>query len=199
VPCTPFNPFISTALIKKKVKKFIKAKIKNRNPLTPSAKHECQWATFQETYVCSTSSCDEIFCLISYKSGQDTQRTYNVILRRVHVTTVVVEQQKALRIVSVYSCLVIRVTEPHYIIVYGPTLDGIASSNPAHGKAVFSCECLCRQVEVSATGRSLVQRSPTDRGVLRCELGTSWIWRPSPALGCRAREQKLCHLRPVWL
>jgi hypothetical protein len=26
-------------------------------------------------------------------------------------------------------------------------------------------QCLCCQVEVSATGRSLVQRSPTDRGV----------------------------------
>jgi hypothetical protein len=31
-----------------------------------------------------------------------------------------------------------------------------------------SCECLCCQVEVSATGRSLVQRSPTDCGV--------WVW-----------------------
>jgi hypothetical protein len=28
-----------------------------------------------------------------------------------------------------------------------------------------SCECLCCQVEVSATGRSLVQRSPTDCAV----------------------------------
>jgi hypothetical protein len=28
-----------------------------------------------------------------------------------------------------------------------------------------SCECLCSQVEVSATGWSLVQRSPTDCGV----------------------------------
>jgi hypothetical protein len=28
-----------------------------------------------------------------------------------------------------------------------------------------SCECLCCQVEVSATGRSLVQRSHTDCGV----------------------------------
>jgi hypothetical protein len=27
-----------------------------------------------------------------------------------------------------------------------------------------SCECLCCKVEVSATGRSLVQRSPTDCG-----------------------------------
>jgi hypothetical protein len=27
------------------------------------------------------------------------------------------------------------------------------------------CECLCRQVEVFATGRFRVQRSPTDCGV----------------------------------
>src|SRR5262245_49125207 len=32
-----------------------------------------------------------------------------------------------------------------------------------------SCECLCCQVEVSATGRSLVQRSPTDCGVSECD------------------------------
>jgi hypothetical protein len=29
----------------------------------------------------------------------------------------------------------------------------------------FYCECLCCQVEVSAKGRSLVQRSPADCGV----------------------------------
>jgi hypothetical protein len=28
-----------------------------------------------------------------------------------------------------------------------------------------ACVCLCRQVEVSASGQSLVQRSPTDCGV----------------------------------
>jgi hypothetical protein len=28
-----------------------------------------------------------------------------------------------------------------------------------------SCECLCCQVEVSATGRSVIQRSPTECGV----------------------------------
>jgi hypothetical protein len=33
-----------------------------------------------------------------------------------------------------------------------------------------SCECLCCQVEVSATGRSLVQRSPTDCCVC------VWVW-----------------------
>jgi hypothetical protein len=32
-----------------------------------------------------------------------------------------------------------------------------------------SRECLSRQVEVSATGRSLVQRSPTDCGVSECD------------------------------
>src|SRR5215470_2767349 len=38
-----------------------------------------------------------------------------------------------------------------------------------------SCECLCCQVEVSATGRSFVQRSPTDCGVCLsvCSLETS--------------------------
>jgi hypothetical protein len=36
------------------------------------------------------------------------------------------------------------------------------------------CECfVCCQVEVSATGRSLVQRSPTDCGVLLCVM-----WNP---------------------
>jgi hypothetical protein len=32
-----------------------------------------------------------------------------------------------------------------------------------------SCECLCCQVEISATDRSLVQRSPTDCGVSECD------------------------------
>jgi hypothetical protein len=32
-----------------------------------------------------------------------------------------------------------------------------------------SCECLCCQVEVSATGRSLVQRSRTHCGVSECD------------------------------
>jgi hypothetical protein len=32
-----------------------------------------------------------------------------------------------------------------------------------------SCECLCCQVEASATGRSLVQRSRIDCGVCECD------------------------------
>jgi hypothetical protein len=34
----------------------------------------------------------------------------------------------------------------------------------------ISCENVCFHVEFSATGRSLVQRSPTDRGVSECDL-----------------------------
>jgi hypothetical protein len=34
---------------------------------------------------------------------------------------------------------------------------------------LVSCECLCCQVEVPRTGRSLVQRSSTDCGVSECD------------------------------
>jgi hypothetical protein len=50
-------------------------------------------------------------------------------------------------------------------LVCGRALAGIAGSNPTGGMDVCLVQCLCRQVEVSATGRSLVQRSPTDCGV----------------------------------
>jgi hypothetical protein len=36
---------------------------------------------------------------------------------------------------------------------------------PPEAWMFVSCECLCCQVEVSATGRSIVQRSPNDCGV----------------------------------
>ena len=44
-------------------------------------------------------------------------------------------------------------------------LAGIAGSSPAGGMDVSVVSVVCCQVEVSATGRSLVQRSPTDLGV----------------------------------
>ena len=47
--------------------------------------------------------------------------------------------------------------------------------------------CVC-QVEVSATGRSLVKRSRTDCGVSLCDLETSSMRRPWPAKGCCARN-----------
>ena len=46
---------------------------------------------------------------------------------------------------------------------------GIAGSNPAEGMDVC-LSVVCCQVEVSATGRSLVQRSPIDCGVSLCVI-----------------------------
>jgi hypothetical protein len=50
--------------------------------------------------------------------------------------------------------------------VCGRSIAGIAGSNPPRGHGCLSfVNAVCCQVEVSATGRSLVQRSPTDCGV----------------------------------
>ena len=51
---------------------------------------------------------------------------------------------------------------------------GTVSSNPTGGMACLSVvSVVCCQVEVSATGRSLAQRNPTDCGVSECDLETS--------------------------
>jgi hypothetical protein len=39
---------------------------------------------------------------------------------------------------------------------------------------------VCGQIEVSATGRLLVQRSPSECGVSECDLQTSTMRRPMP-------------------
>jgi len=51
---------------------------------------------------------------------------------------------------------------------------------------------VCCQVEVSATSLSLVQGSPTECGasLCVCDLATSWIRRPWPALACSATNKK---------
>jgi hypothetical protein len=49
--------------------------------------------------------------------------------------------------------------------VCGRALAGIVGSNTTEGMDVCLVQCLCCQVEVSATGRSLLERSPTDCGV----------------------------------
>jgi hypothetical protein len=55
-----------------------------------------------------------------------------------------------------------------YVIIYGRWLVGIAGSNPAGGHGCLSIvSVVCCQVEVSATGRFLVQRSPTDCGPMQ--------------------------------
>ena len=47
-------------------------------------------------------------------------------------------------------------------LVCGRSLAGIVGSNPAKGMYVLSLVSVCSQVEVSATGRSLVQRTPNE-------------------------------------
>jgi hypothetical protein len=48
---------------------------------------------------------------------------------------------------------------------------------------------VCCQVEVSAPGRSLVQRTPTKCGVSECDLEISKMRRPGPTRDCRAMEK----------
>jgi hypothetical protein len=45
---------------------------------------------------------------------------------------------------------------------------------------------VCCQLEVSASGWSLVQRSPTECGVSECDCEASTMRRPWPTRGCRA-------------
>ena len=53
--------------------------------------------------------------------------------------------------------------------VCGRSLTGIAGSNPARGMDASDVSVVCCHVEVSASGRSLVRRSPTECGVSECD------------------------------
>jgi len=54
-----------------------------------------------------------------------------------------------------------------------------------------SCECcVCCQVEVSATGRSLVQKGSTECGVSKCDLETSMMMRLRPTRAVKPRKRK---------
>jgi len=48
------------------------------------------------------------------------------------------------------------------------------------GRGRLSLVHECCKADVTATGRSLVRRSPTERGVSVCELETSTVRRPKP-------------------
>ena len=53
-----------------------------------------------------------------------------------------------------------------------------------------SCECCVLSGTGFASGRLFVQRSPTDCECVRvCDLETSAMRRPWPALGCCAKEE----------
>jgi hypothetical protein len=54
--------------------------------------------------------------------------------------------------------------------VWGSSLAGIADSNPARGMDDLSfVSVVCSDVEVSVSGRSLVQGLPTECGMSKCD------------------------------
>ena len=86
------------------------------------------------------------------------------------------------------------------IRVYGCSLAGIAGSNPA-GACKSFVSVVCCQAEVSATGRLLIQRIPTEGGVSGCDVETSTMRRPRPtsAVKYQASKKKLYTLSPFIL
>jgi hypothetical protein len=76
--------------------------------------------------------------------------------------------------------------------VCGRALAGIVGSYPTGDTDVCLVQCLCCQIEVSATVRSLVQRSPTDCGV--CMSVIKWNHRTLDTycdqVGRRGRAKK---------
>jgi hypothetical protein len=76
--------------------------------------------------------------------------------------------------------------------VYGRSLAGTVGSNPAGGHGCLSLvSVVCCQIEVSVTGWSLVQRSPTECGVSECVIvKPQTMRRPRPPRGCRAIGKK---------
>ena len=53
---------------------------------------------------------------------------------------------------------------------------------------------MCCQVKVSATGRSLVQRGPTECGVTECDHEASTIRRPRPTRAVETRKKRLYYI-----
>ena len=64
--------------------------------------------------------------------------------------------------------------------VFGCSLAGIVGSKLAGGMDVGLVSVVCCQVELSASGWSLVQWSPTECGVSECDHESSTTRRPWP-------------------
>jgi len=83
---------------------------------------------------------------------------------------------------SIYSC-----SEWPQRWVLGRSLGGIVGSNSAGEHGCLSLvSVVCYQVEISASGWSLVQRSPTGCGVYECDRKVSIMRRHWPTRGCCA-------------
>ena len=74
--------------------------------------------------------------------------------------------------------------------VWGRSPVGVVGSNPAGGKDV---SVVCCQVEVSASGWSLVQRSPAQCDVSECDR-EELMRKPRPTEGCWAMKNCMYHI-----
>ena len=74
--------------------------------------------------------------------------------------------------------------------VFGRSLAGIVDSNPAGAWRLALLSVVSCQVEVSASGWSLVQRSSTECDVSECNLEASTVRRPRLARGYCAMKEK---------
>ena len=84
----------------------------------------------------------------------------------------------------------IPVAEQSKALVCDRSLARIAGSNPTVAwMPVFSI--VCCQVDVSATGASLVQRSPTECGVSNCDSETSIMRKSWPTRDRCATEEEM--------
>jgi hypothetical protein len=63
-------------------------------------------------------------------------------------------------------------------------------------RILSSVSVVCWQVEVSATGRLLVQRSPAECGVSECDLDAWTVSRPWPTRDCRTMKKKMTRHSP---
>jgi hypothetical protein len=91
-------------------------------------------------------------------------------------------------------CLPFQVAAQSKAWVCGGYLAGFAGSNPTGGVDVPHLWVLCCQVEFSASGWSLVQRSPTECGASECDREASIMRRTWPARGCWAVGERLFRL-----
>ena len=84
----------------------------------------------------------------------------------------------------------IPVAARYKVWVCGHSFAGIAGSNPAWGRGVRLLWLLCYQIEVSSSGRSPVQRSPTECDVSECGGEASTLRRPWPTRTVEPQKKK---------
>ena len=101
----------------------------------------------------------------------------------------------------------IPVAVPSKVWFCGPSLCWDCGFESRRGHRYLSLvSVVCCHVDISATGRSLVQRSPTECGVSECDLETSKLRMPSPTSAVKPGKNgvwsttgmRLCGVEPIY-